>query len=470
MGEEEASEQQPIRESMGEEGAVDQIEVPTEAVEKPSEESSYRWPVIQYDVPPYRTYHFFNHFRTPSNPNNFLKGVKWSPDGSCFLTCSDDNTFCSFTLPYDESEWLADTSSSAADTDSYAASLVMSEGESVYDYCWYPYMSSSSPETCVFASTARDHPIHLWDATTGQLRCTYRAYDAMDEITAAFSVAFNPAGNKIFAGYNKSIRIFDVHRPGRDFTQHSTLQGNKEGQSGIISSIAFCPSHSGLLATGSYSQTTAIHREDNMELLYVLHGQEGGVTHVQFSKDGNYLYSGGRKDPYILCWDIRKTVEIVYKLYRSSETTNQRIYFDIEPQGQHLGSGGQDGSVHIYNLQTGQWVSSFRAASGTSLSYTESLCWMKVYLFSSISYSAYPILDTVNGFSFHPFLPMAASSSGHRRFGVLDDAYEDMLLTGDENCVSVWSFSYSASLENADSPSSGGSNGKDELQDLHQEA
>lgn len=55
---------------------------------------------------------------------------------------------------------------------------------------------------------------------------------------------------------------------------------------------------------------------------------------------------------------------------------------------------------------------------------------MKVYLFSSISYSAYPILDTVNGFSFHPFLPMAASSSGHRRFGVLDDAYEDMLLTG----------------------------------------
>ncbi|XP_070051727.1 uncharacterized protein [Nicotiana tomentosiformis] len=420
MGEEEASEQQPIRESMGEEGAVDQIEVPTEAVEKPSEESSYRWPVIQYDVPPYRTYHFFNHFRTPSNPNNFLKGVKW---------------------PYDESGWLADTSSSAADTDSYAASLVMSEGESVYDYCWYPYMSSSSPETCVFASTARDHPIHLWDATTGQLRCTYRAYDAMDEITAAFSVAFNPAGNKIFAGYNKSIRIFDVHRPGRDFTQHSTLQGNKEGQSGIISSIAFCPSHSGLLATGSYSQTTAIHREDNMELLYVLHGQEGGVTHVQFSKDGNYLYSGGRKDPYILCWDIRKTVEIVYKLYRSSETTNQRIYFDIEPQGQHLGSGGQDGSVHIYNLQTGQWVSSFRAAS-----------------------------DTVNGFSFHPFLPMAASSSGHRRFGVLDDAYEDMLLTGDENCVSVWSFSYSASLENADSPSSGGSNGKDELQDLHQEA
>ncbi|GKF71701.1 hypothetical protein Tco_0207815 [Tanacetum coccineum] len=29
------------------------------------------------------------------------------------------------------------------------------------------------------------------------------------------------------------------------------------------------------------------------------------------------------------------------RLYRSSETTNQRIQFDIEPYGRHLGTGGQ---------------------------------------------------------------------------------------------------------------------------------
>ncbi|MFS8009072.1 putative transcription factor WD40-like family [Helianthus anomalus] len=290
-------------------------------------------------------------------------------------------------------------------------------------------MSASDPVSCVFATTTRDHPIHLWDTSTGQLRCTYRAYDNMDEITAAFSIGFNPTGTKIFAGYNKSIRIFDIHRPGRDFEQRSTIQGNKEGQSGIISSIAFSPSHTGMLATGSYSQTTAIHREDNMEQLYVLHGQEGGVTHVQFSKDGNYLYTGGRKDPYILCWDIRKTVDIVYKLYRSTETTNQRIQFDIEPYGRHLGTGGQDGLVHIYDLQTGQWVSSFQAAS-----------------------------DTVSGFSFHPFLPMAATASGHRRFGALDESDGDLSLKlrDDENCASVWSFSvysaedYAANSEHVD--------------------
>lgn len=44
--------------------------------------------------------------------------------------------------------------------------------------------------------------------------------------------------------------------------------------------MAFSPTHNGMLAIGSYSKTTAIYREDNMELLYVLHGHEGGITHV----------------------------------------------------------------------------------------------------------------------------------------------------------------------------------------------
>ena len=40
---------------------------------------------------------------------------------------------------------------------------------------------------------------------------------------------------RIFAGYNKAVRVFDIHRPGRDFEQHSTLQGNKEGLAGTCS-------------------------------------------------------------------------------------------------------------------------------------------------------------------------------------------------------------------------------------------
>lgn len=417
-----------------------QIYSDTEVTEAAQEnQQEYTWPLIRFDVPPHRTHHFYNQFRTSSIPNNFLKGIKWSPDGSSFLTSSEDKTLRIFSLPENGISYDVNACSLAKDQDSYEASLVVTEGESVYDFCWFPHMSASDPTSCVFASTTRDHPIHLWDATTGLLRCTYRAYDAVDEITAAFSVAFNPTGTKIFAGYNKSVRVFDVHRPGRDFEKYSTLKGNKEGQAGIMSAIAFSPTHTGMLAIGSYSQTSAIYREDNMELLYVLHGQEGGVTHVQFSRDGSYLYTGGRKDPYILCWDLRKAVQVVYKLYRSSEHTNQRILFDIEPSGRHLGTGGQDGLVHIYDLQTGKWISGFQAAA-----------------------------DTVNGFSFHPFLPMAASSSGHRRFPV--DDFEDLHLSGDENCVSVWSFLYASMMENADGINGCEFNCQSEHENLNQDS
>ncbi|CAH8275852.1 unnamed protein product [Arabidopsis lyrata] len=403
-----------------------------------SGEQNSSWPTMRFDVSPYRTHHFSKQFRTARNPNNFLKGLKWSPDGSCFLASSEDNTLSLFHLPQDGGDSNG-YGVPVPEEDSYGASLLVNEGESVYDFCWYPYMSVSDPLTCVFATSTRDHPIHLWDSTSGELRCTYRAYDAMDEITAAFSVGFNPDGTKIFAGYNSFIRVFDLHRPGRDFGQYSTLQKNKEGQAGILSTLAFSPTNSGMLAVGSYGQTTGIYREDNMELLYVLHGQEGGVTHVQFSKDGNYLYTGGRKDPYILCWDIRKSVEIVYKLYRATENTNQRVFFDIEPCGRHLATGGQDGLVHMYDLQTGNWVSGYQAAS-----------------------------DTVNAFSFHPYLPMAATSSGHRRFAIPDDDDEDkndLQLKADENCVSLWSF-YVTSEENNTYDEDNGETSKSHLQNV----
>ncbi|XP_078437372.1 transducin/WD40 repeat-like superfamily protein isoform X2 [Wolffia australiana] len=381
----------------------------------------FSWPEFRFDLPPRKIHHFHKQYRdkTRISGNNFLKGVKWSPDGSAFLTSSDDDSLRLFYLPEGgDGGGVAQAEADVDREDSFESNLIVWEGESVYDYCWYPFMSLQDMNSCVFASTCRDHPIHLWDAFSGQLRATYRAYDAMDEITAALSVSFNTFGTKIFAGYNKCIRIFDVHRPGRDFELHSTLKGN-EGLSGIVSSIGFSPSHNGLLAFGSFNQTTAVYAEGNMELLFVLHGQEGGVTQVLFSKDGNYLYTGGRKDPYILCWDIRNTAGVVYKLYRSAESTNQRISFDIEPCGRHLGTGGQDGLVHIYDLQTGQWVSGFQAAH-----------------------------DTVNGFSFHPSLPLAACTSGQRRFNSPEDPEEIINLRGDENCSTVWQFSRSPDVDN----------------------
>ena len=87
-----------------------------------------------------------------------------------------------------------------------------------------PLMASALP--------AQAQPLHLWDGQSGTLRCTYRAYDAADEVTAALSLGFNPAGTSIWAGFNRTIRVFDLSRPGRECTSIVTHSKTQEGLPG----------------------------------------------------------------------------------------------------------------------------------------------------------------------------------------------------------------------------------------------
>jgi WD40 repeat protein len=90
-------------------------------------------------------------------------------------------------------------------------------------------MTATDQATCVFASTSRATPIHLWDAVTGSLRASYIAYDHLDEPVAACAVAFSGDGARIFAGYDKRVRVWDASRPGRDCDEWKTNDGRRRG-------------------------------------------------------------------------------------------------------------------------------------------------------------------------------------------------------------------------------------------------
>ncbi len=112
----------------------------------------------------------------------------------------------------------------------------MHAGELVYDTAWYSRMTSMEPATCCFAATTRGHPVHLYDACSGEVRCSYRGFNDADEPTAAYSLAFSPDGGKLLAGYNKSIYAWDVSRPGRDYKRIVT---HKRKQQESIAGVAF---------------------------------------------------------------------------------------------------------------------------------------------------------------------------------------------------------------------------------------
>jgi len=294
------------------------------------------------------------------------------------------------------------------------SALHIREGETVYDACWYPLMDSRQPSTCCFLTTSRDHPIHLWDAFTGQHRATYRAYDQMDEITAAISVTFNNTGEQIYAGYSGSIRVFDTATPGRSFL---TLNTHDLGKKGIVSCLACNPDYSGLLAAGSYTSYIGLFSDEQKGVIAVLEGHKGGVTQALFTPDGNFLFTGSRKENDILCWDIRNTSRVLMRLSRLV-ANNQHVHFDIDPTGRYLITASQDMRAYVYDLQTGSPVNQL-------IGHT----------------------DVVNSTTFHPFLPLVATATGERKY--LDTVYgtteeeedkdeEDESPGQQQNVLSLW--------------------------------
>jgi len=69
-----------------------------------------------------------------------------SPDGTCILTNSDDNVLRVFDLPPElhcQESWQKDRMLPELEP-----ALRVVEGGLVYDYCWYPLMSSWNPLSC----------------------------------------------------------------------------------------------------------------------------------------------------------------------------------------------------------------------------------------------------------------------------------------------------------------------------------
>ncbi|XP_012257686.2 telomerase Cajal body protein 1 isoform X1 [Athalia rosae] len=315
---------------------------------------------------------------------NFTKGCQWSPDGTCLLVPSEDFRIRVYELPR---ELYAGNISGEMNLPSLKSALSVKEGGIVYDSCWFPMMSSWDPSTCCFATTSKESPVHLWDAFTGELRATYRAYNQVDEVEAAISVQFVNSGAEVWCGFKGALRTFDTGRPGR---QVSTIYLKKDipNVTGIISSIRENPVMPGLVAFGTYSKSIGLYKDGPLCAFKT----GSGVTQIEFSPCGMKLYSAVRRNNEMLCWDLRNPGTVLYSIQGRQADTNQRIQFSISSDGKDLVSGATDGTVAVWHLlQTVEHGDDLHSKYRIKLSN-----------------------DCINGVSLHRSLPIMATSSGQR--------------------------------------------------------
>ncbi|KAG7210964.1 hypothetical protein KM043_016336 [Ampulex compressa] len=314
---------------------------------------------------------------------NFTKGCQWSPDGTCLLVPSEDFRIRIYELPRE----LYSGKFSDLTSMNFTPALTIKEGGLIYDSCWYPHMNSWDPVTCCFLSTSKESPVHLWDAFTGELRATYRAYNQVDEVEASISTQFIESGKEVWCGFKNVLRMFDTERPGR---QVKTIQFKTDfpNMSGLVSCIRENPIMPGLVAFGTYSKYIGLYKDAPLCTFKT----ESGVTQIEFSPCGTKLFSAVRRNSEFLCWDLRNPGVVLYSLESRQSNTNQRIQFSMPVNGDHIVSGGTDGNVIVWNL------------SQSKDSEIDLLPQYKMHLSD----------DCINGVSLHKSLPILATSSGQR--------------------------------------------------------
>ncbi|KAJ3625248.1 hypothetical protein MTP99_018809 [Tenebrio molitor] len=91
---------------------------------------------------------------------HYLKGCKWSPDGTCLLTVVRGAGMHVMELPTDL--YSGETIMNSRPIVALSPAVSVPESGLIYDYCWYPGMNSANPATCCLY-LGNGCTVKLWD-------------------------------------------------------------------------------------------------------------------------------------------------------------------------------------------------------------------------------------------------------------------------------------------------------------------
>jgi WD40 repeat protein/transcriptional regulator with XRE-family HTH domain len=202
----------------------------------------------------------------------------------------------------------------------------------------------------LLASGGEEGVVRLWDSTNGQLLA-----DLQGHTGGVRAVALSGDGRFVASGGDDLIvRVWEVEARRSVARLH--------GHTGVIFGLALSDD-GGMLATGSVDGTVRLWKPASGQLLATLEAHPGGLRGVALSADGRLAASGGG-DGLVRLWDT----DAEHVLANLLGHTAAVWCIALSADGQLVASGSQDGTVRLWQVGSGQLLGAIQGHTGVILS------------------------------------------------------------------------------------------------------
>ncbi|MDV7243576.1 MULTISPECIES: TIR domain-containing protein [Rhodococcus] len=195
-------------------------------------------------------------------------------------------------------------------------------------------------------------PVHgavrVWDADTGApIGAPMTEHDGM-----VVSVAFAQDGQRIVSGgADGTVRLWnaDIEAPiGEPMTGHA----------GAVASVAFAPDGARIVSGGADGTVRLWDADTKEPIGEPLTGHESWVLFVTFSPDGQRVISGGGDEGTVRVWDV--------EIGSAGQGSVMSVAF--APDGRRFVSAGADGTLKLWDADTGSPIGELTAEQGVVMS------------------------------------------------------------------------------------------------------
>lgn len=209
----------------------------------------------------------------------------------------------------------------------------------------------------ILASGSRGE-IRLWDLTTGQLISTLSEYPWVKswETDEVHSLAFSPDGYTLVSGgVDCTLKIW--HTGAKD------LIDILEQHSGAVRCLGFSPGGE-TLASGGEDRKILLWNRSRREAFSTISWGDGVPHSLAFSANGHLLASGSYRK--IKVWRLEDEngslkAKLLHTLSAHSHIVSTVVF---SPDDRTLISSSRDGTIKLWNLETGELISTLKEDMG----------------------------------------------------------------------------------------------------------